>query len=88
MPKDALRAGQLGSLVMLEAGERLRDDGKPPAGEVHGGGEIVLQFRLRGVAGYGAGVDGNRLAGGGEITPRQVEKVDRLFENPVAHAGR
>ena len=72
--------------MMFPRRQRLRNHRVPPARKMDDGGEVIVQFRMVGPLRAGGGVDGHRVARAGEIPAGQVEKVDRLFEDPVAHA--
>ena len=79
-------SGQLDRLMMLPAGKRLRDHGIAALGKFQHGREIVVQLGMARLPAVGRGIDRHRLADGAEIPAGQVEKMNRLFQHPIADA--
>ena len=84
-----LRSEQLDAEVMLHRGNAVRNHRVRAVrigeerGEVIVGVEIARPRRLHGIA---VGEDRRGLAATVEIPRREIEEMDRLFENPVADA--
>src|ERR1035437_7418107 len=70
---------------MLVTGEGLGDDRVAAIREMNDGAEVVLQLRMLVPLVAGIGEYGHWLAGLGEIPAGQIEEMNRLFQDPIAH---
>src|SRR5262245_41403827 len=71
--------------MMLPAAQALRDDGVSAAGKIDDGAEMIVQLRMIAPLAVGPREHGFRI--GLQIPAGEIEKVDRLFEDPVADAA-
>src|SRR5262245_19169547 len=65
----------------------LRNDRKEAAGEVHDRAEVVLQLGSASLFRASAGVNRDWLTGRRQEPTAQIEKMARLFQEPVADAA-
>ena len=73
--------------MILEAGERERDERVPSAGEAQGAGDrIAARGIVVGAVAHGA--DRDRIAAACEVPQQEVEMVDELLHDPGADAAR
>src|SRR5688572_3108236 len=72
--------------MVLERAERLRHDGVRSLRKRDQCAEVVLQLRMIGLLAVGLSVNGERLAQRGIVPASQIEEMDWLLEDPVAHA--